>query len=230
MIVELLRDVGRNLGSHAPVAYDPATGWGFALGLRCLLVEDQLMIQQLLAEMLARQPGLVIVGAAATAAEGIAACAQLKPDLLILDLALPDADGLSVARALHVLKPEARVIVLSSFASTIEWPSELRDQLLAILDKSRAFQELLAAIAPLLPTTAPVAVPVAMDCSSLTAREREVLELIGRGLTSQAIADILGIALRTAETHRNNICRKLGLSGAALVSQAALMATQGANP
>ena len=182
------------------------------------------MIQQLLAEMLARQPGLDVVGAAASAADGIAACAELRPDLLILDLALPDTDGLSVARALQVLKPEARVIVLSSFASTVQWPSELRGQLLAILDKSRAYQELLLAIAPLLPSEASLDVPAAIDCSNLTTREREVLVLIGRGLTTAAIADSLGIALRTAETHRNNICRKLGLSGAALVSQATRLA------
>lgn len=191
-----------------------------ALALHCLLVEDQLMIRQLLAEMLARQPGLVVVGSAATAAEGIAACATLHPDLLILDMALPDADGLSVARALQVLNPSARVIVLSSFASTVQWPPELREQLLAILDKSRAYQDLLAAIAPLLPAGEAPLETAPLDCSNLTERERQVLELIGHGFTSLVIAGKLGIALRTVETHRNNVCRKLGLSGSALVSQA----------
>jgi len=206
------------MGAHAQVA----------VPLRCLLVEDQLMIQQMLVEMLSRQQALEVVGSAATAAEGIAACAALRPDLLILDLALPDADGLTVARALQVLKPEARVIVLSSFASTLEWPFELRDQLAGIVDKSRAFQDLLEAIAPLL-TTALTPPPMPLDCSGLTARERDVLMQIGRGLTSQAIAAVLGISVRTVETHRHNVCRKLGLSGSALVSKAAVLVQQGSS-
>lgn len=197
-----------------------------AVPLRCLLVEDQLMIQQMLVEMLSRQQGLEVVGTAVTAASGITACAELKPDLLILDWALPDADGLTVARALQVLQPDARVIVLSSFASTVAWPLELRDQLAAIVDKSRAFQDLLEAITPLLDTTTVTPTPVVLDCESLTARERDVLVQIGRGLSSQAIAAALGISVRTVETHRHNICRKLGLSGSALVSQAALLLQQ----
>lgn len=191
--------------------------------LRCLLVEDELMIQQLLIDLLARQPGLEVVAGVGTAAAGIAACAELRPDLLILDIALPDADGLSVARALHVLKPEARVIVLSSFASTVEWPHELRHQLAAILEKSRAYQDLLQAISALLPPGHTNAEPPPLRVNRLTAREREIFALVGRGLTSQAIAAELTIAVRTVETHRHNICRKLGISGAVLVRQAALL-------
>lgn len=191
--------------------------------VRCLLVEDQLLLQQLLIVMLAQQSGLEVLGGVCTAAEGIAACAAMRPDLLILDMALPDADGLNVARALHVLKPEARVIVLSSFASTVEWPRELRQQLVAILDKTRAFQDLLAAITPLLPQETVVSGPTLPDCSSLTGRERQVLELVGRGLNSQAIGTELGIAVRTVDTHRHNISRKIGLSGASLVRYAVLL-------
>jgi DNA-binding NarL/FixJ family response regulator len=191
--------------------------------LRCLLVEDQLLIQQLLADLLQRQSSLEIVGAASTAAAGIAACAQLQPDLVILDLALPDADGISVARALQVIRPQARVIVLSSFASTLEWPLELHSQLIAIIDKARAFQDLLQAIATLLPPEQAAMDDVAIDCSGLTNREHQVLRLIGRGLRSQAIATELGISPRTVETHRHSIRTKLGLSGAALVHQATLL-------
>lgn len=192
------------------------------MALRCLLVEDQLLFRQLLVEMLLRQPGLEVAAGASTAAEGISACADLKPDLLILDIALPDADGTTVARALHVLKPEARVIVLSSFASTVEWPPDMHQQLAAILEKNRAFQDLMAAISPLIPDQALARLSSGLDLNLLTTREREVLQLVGRGLTSQAIASELSIALRTVETHRHNICSKLGLSGAALVRQATL--------
>lgn len=193
--------------------------------LRCLLVEDQLMLQEPLAEMLARQPGLLLVGAATTAGGAIKACSDLHPDLLILDLALPDGDGLLVARAFALLNPQGRVIVLSSFASNFERPQDLRDSIIAILDKTRAFQDLLEAIAPLLPS--PVAASIPLDLSTLTERELAVLWGLGQGLSSQAIAEQLMIAVRTVGTHRQNIAGKLGLSGAALVHQATLLAREG---
>jgi len=192
--------------------------------LRCLVVEDQLMIQQLLMAMLDQHPALQVVGSASSVAEGIATCARLEPDLLILDIALPDGDGLTVARALAELNPTARVIVLSSFASTVERPPELRSQIVAILDKSRAYQDLIRELEALLPadllhndtTSAP-------DLSLLTPREREILELVGGGCSSRRIAELLVISPHTVETHRRKICSKLGLSGAALVRQATLL-------
>lgn len=195
------------------------------MGLRCLVVEDQLMLQQLLTRMLRTQPGIEVVGSAGGATTAIQACATLLPELLILDFALPDGDGLAVARALQELNPQARVIVLSSFASTVEWPLELRHQLVAIIDKTRAYQDLIAAITPLLPDQGPAGAESAatVDCSSLTSREWDVLKAIGRGLTSQAIAAELQISLRTVETHRRNISAKLGVAGAALVHQATLL-------
>lgn len=195
-----------------------------ALPLRCLVVEDQLMIQQLLMAMLDRHPALQVVGSACTVAGGIDACSQLSPDLLILDIALPDGDGLSVARALAGLDPAARVIVLSSFASTVERPPELRSQIVAILDKSRAYQDLIREVEALLPDGVPSQPsPPQLDLSLLTPREQEILELVGRGCSSRQIAEQLIISQHTVETHRRNICSKLGLSGAALVRQASLL-------
>jgi DNA-binding NarL/FixJ family response regulator len=188
--------------------------------LRCLVVEDQLMIQQLLVGMLQRHPSLELVASAGSAAEGIAACLEHRPDLMILDLALPDGDGITVARALQVIQPAARVIVLSSFATTAERPPELREQIVAILDKSRAYQELIREVEALRPAEAG---SDACRLELLTPREREILALIGRGCTSRQIGELLHITRRTVETHRHNICSKLSLSGAALIHQATLM-------
>lgn len=190
---------------------------------RCLVVEDQTMIRQMLMRLLLQEPQLELLPGASSAAEAISACAELKPDLLILDIALPDGDGLTVAQALHNHNPDARVIVLSSFASTVEWPHKLRDQLVAILDKTRAFQDLISAITPLLPAAAQQDEAAALDLERLTDREQQVLKLIGSGLSSIGISAELGISLRTTTTHRRNICSKLGTSGAALVRQAVLL-------
>lgn len=86
--------------------------------LRCVLLEDQTLFLELLSQVLQLQPGLQIVARAQTVAEGLAACKIHKPDLLILDLELPDGEGLEVARSLMRWNPDGKVIVLSGHAST----------------------------------------------------------------------------------------------------------------
>lgn len=194
------------------------------MALRILVVEDQLMLQQLLIGMLDSLQGLEVVGSAATAGEAIAACAALRPDLMILDVALPDGDGLQVAQALHVLRPSARIIILSSFASTVERPLDLRTAIVAILDKNRAFQDLLTEIKLLLPAGLAPLEDKTIDLHQLTQRELEVFREIGVGLSSKTIAEKLGVSVRTVETHRHRLSRKLGISGAALVNKATLLA------
>jgi DNA-binding NarL/FixJ family response regulator len=92
-----------------------------------VLVEDQTLFLELLSQVLQLQPGLKIVARAQTVAEGLAACKIHKPDLLILDLELPDGEGLEVARALMRWNPSAKVIVLSGHASTFFLPGENRE-------------------------------------------------------------------------------------------------------
>lgn len=197
------------------------------MGLRTLVVEDQLMFQELLVGMLRSQTSLGEVATASTAAEGIAACASLRPDLLILDIALPDAEGLSVAKALLVLNPDAKVIVLSSHASTFLRPPELRDTICAVIDKARAFEELLQEIAAI---TGSGGLASADDgeipreaLALLTQREREVLERMGRGESNKTMAQELSLSVRTVESHRRNIATKLGCSGARLIRIATLL-------
>ena len=194
------------------------------MSLRTLIVEDQLMFQELLVGMLRSQAQLSDVATASTAAEGIAACASLRPDLLILDIALPDAEGLNVARALQVLKPEAQVIVLSSHASTFLRPPELRHTIRAVIDKARAFDDLLQEIATLTgsePASGDELPHQSLD--QLTHREREILECLGHGQSNKAMASALGLSVRTVESHRRNIAIKLGCSGARLIRIATLL-------
>jgi DNA-binding NarL/FixJ family response regulator len=147
------------------------------------------------------------------------------PDLLILDFVLPGADGIHVARELHVLNPQARVIVLPSCASSVGWPFELRDQLLALIDKSRAFKAVTAAILKASCPSRPSPTPKQI-WSQLTQREWDVLMQLDRGLSSQAIASTLQIWVRTVQTHRHNIGSKMILNGAALIHLATLVRGQ----
>ena len=117
------------------------------------MVEDQLMFLQLLVGMLKLQQGLRVVATAATAATaaaGMEACIKHRPDLLILDLSLPDQRGEVVAEALLSHHPEARLIVLSGEASRFICPPQLQSMLHAVIDKIEAYSSLGDEIAELI--------------------------------------------------------------------------------
>lgn len=198
---------------HSGAALSPA--------LRCLLVADLIIYQETMATRLRHQPGIQIVGVASCAASAIKACSELQPDLLILDLAQRDLDALLVARAFAVLNPKGRVIILSNDSGRFRQQAEQEPVVVAIIERFRPFHELLKVILSLLPDQSlPRQVP---DLNRLTAREREVLYLIGSGFDTQAVADRLRIALRTVSTHRQNIIAKLGLKGHSLVHLATVL-------
>jgi DNA-binding NarL/FixJ family response regulator len=189
--------------------------------LRCVLVEDQVMFLDLLEAMLSLQSDLQVVASRRTVAEGIQAVEEHRPDLLILDLDLPDGDGTQVAEALQCCHPDARLIVLSGQASTFLCPDALQPMLHAVVDKTNAYRDLqqeLAALRPPPPGHPPdPARDPALAIARLTVRERQVLALIGQGLSSKAIATRLGLAADTVHTHRRHITIKMGASGAELV-------------
>lgn len=193
--------------------------------LRCLVVEDQGMFLQLLVGMLRTQGGLEVVAAARSLCEAIEACDLQRPDVVILDLELPDGWGLQVAEHLAASHPAARVIVLSSHAASFQRPAELRSTIEAVIDKSRAYEDLIEALTRLQTSAGglpPVPSELSARLSGLTEREREVLTLLGRGLSSQQLATVLNMSVHTADTHRRRIGEKLGLRGAALIHQATL--------
>ena len=183
--------------------------------LSCVVVEDQRMFLQLLVGVLDTYPGLSVVATAVTAQEGIEACQKHRPDLLILDLSLPDQSGEVVADALLQANPEARLIVLSAQASSFVCPPHLQPVLHAVVDKIEAYDSLGAEISELL-------IPERGPRLRLTAREQEVLYLIGQGLSNLQISETLQLSVHTVETHRRNLSGKLGLKGAELVRYATL--------
>jgi DNA-binding NarL/FixJ family response regulator len=179
---------------------------------RCVVIEDQVMFLQLLVAMLQAKPGLQIVGTATNVAEALKLCTSMTIDLMILDLSLPDGDGLAVARCLMQYQPKAHVMVLSGQANSFLVPPDLSSQVLAVVDKTAAFQSLQIALDELLGD------PV----QALTPRQFHIFKLIGQGLHNKEIAKTLELATSTVETHRKAIAHKLQMSGAELVRLAAL--------
>lgn len=185
--------------------------------LTCVVVEDQRMFLQMLVVMLRSLPGLEVVATATTAAEGIDVCKEQVPDLLLLDLTLPDQGGLAVAETLAQVNPEARLIVLSASANSFVCDSALQPMLHAVVDKIDACEALTTEIGELLGERHD-------DRAPLTAREEEVLGLIGQGLSNGQIAERLTLSVHTVGTHRRNISGKLGLRGGELIRHATLRA------
>lgn len=181
--------------------------------LSCLIVEDQLMFLQLLATMVNAIDGVEVRHTATSQREALAICRRDPPDLLILDLSLPDGDGLAVARLLADLHPQAQVIVLSGQASTFICPADLAASVRGVVDKTSAFRHLQEVLDRCM-NRQPV---------NLTARQRQIFALIGQGLSNREIAARSALSVATVETHRKAIARKLGVSGADLVRRASLL-------
>jgi DNA-binding NarL/FixJ family response regulator len=192
------------------------------MSLRCVIVEDQTMFLQLLHGMLAAFPELQVVATARSKREGQEACERHRPDILVLDLNLPDGNGVKVASLLARLNPAAKIIILSGEASTFVCPAGLNERIHAVLDKTQAFDDLATELKTLLPR--------ARGGSSsargqgvrerLSEREYEIFLLIGRGLMSKEIGEKLDISPQTVQTHRKKIGEKLGTAGPELAQLA----------
>lgn len=182
----------------------------------CLILEDQVLIADLLRNDLERIPGLRIVAVAHGVDEGKRLCRLHRPNLLLLDLVMPDGLGVEVADTLLTLKPEARLVVLSGQCERLVCSRHVHAAVLAVVDKTaeidilhEIIQREMKRVRGGTSDTDPL--------EQLTNREREVLALIGRGNSTEVIAERLGISLFTARTHRRNITAKLGMKGAELV-------------
>ena len=110
--------------------------------LSCVLVEDEPLLRDLLTEVLQTHPATRMLGSVGTVAEAIALCGQQAPDLLVLDLNLPDGNGLDVALAVTAQRADTQVIVLSAEAGCFVCPQELRPLLRGVIDKIHAYEAL----------------------------------------------------------------------------------------
>lgn len=178
------------------------------------------MFLDLLAAVMASRSGIRIVARAHDVAAGRAACDQHGPDVLILDLSLPDGDGIDVARRLIEVNPQGRVLVVTGQASDFVCPRWLDRNLQALISKDDALESLRRALDELTGSPSRTAVGSLALPSALTERESEIFELIGAGLTTRDIAARLGLSLLTVQTHRKRIAAKLGTTGGGLVRQA----------
>ena len=209
--------------------------------IRVLIVDDHAMVRRGMRDFLDLHDDLEVVGEAANGIEALAQTAALLPDVVVMDLLMPDLDGIAATAQLKALHPAIEVVVITSFIEEDRITAALEAGASGFLLKDAEADDLAAAIraaragdvyldpavagivARRLRTGADGAGGDAEAVRKLTARERDVLAGVARGLSNRAIADELGIAERTARTHVSNILAKLGLTSR---TQAALFALE----
>ena len=204
--------------------------------IRVLVVDDHAVVREGLRAFLDLQDGIEVVGEAGDGEEAVAAAERVRPDVVLLDLVMPRLDGIGALRQLRERAPGARVIVLTSFLDDDKLLPALRAGAAGYLLKNAQPQELARAVrvahagqtlldpvvaARLVATLATDAEEDPLD--RLTPREREVLELIGRGFPNKRIAQELDISEKTVKTHVGRLLAKLGVADR---TQAAVLAVR----
>lgn len=183
-----------------------------------LLVDDHELIRQGLRGNFERDAGFVVVGEAGSAAEAERLVAELHPDVVVMDVRLPDASGLDTTRALRARNPELGIVVLTMYAGDDQVLKALQAGASAFIPKSAPAQEVLAAArhAAEAPSTFSAADLIgvlrrsSMERITLSAREQEVLALLAEGLSVAAIAKQLYISTSTTKSHIARLYEKLG--------------------
>jgi DNA-binding NarL/FixJ family response regulator len=189
--------------------------------IRVLLCDDHAVVREGLARLLESTDGIDVAGTAADGVEAVAAAVELQPDVILMDLQMPNLDGVGATRRISSEAPEAQVVVLTSFSDNTRIHDALDAGARGYLLKDAEAPEVVRAIraaargeAPLDPRVARAVLArgttPAMD--GMTAREREVLGLLGTGLANKAIARKLGISEATVKAHLTRIFRQIGVT------------------
>jgi DNA-binding NarL/FixJ family response regulator len=202
--------------------------------LRILIADDHEMVRQGLKRVLGMRPGWEVCGEAANGLEAVELARRLKPDIVVLDLSMPRVGGLVATREIRKALPQTEVLILTMYDSEQLIREVLAAGARGYLLKSDAGALLLAAVESI-SRRQPFFTPKVGDFvlrgflkpasgadassgkSALTLREGQVLKLVAEGLSSKEIARTLGLSVKTVETHRSNMMRKLDLHSVAAV-------------
>ena len=203
--------------------------------IRVFLADDHPIVRRGIGDLLETEAGISVVGEATNGEEAVAGVQTSQPDVILMDLVMPKMDGLEAIRQIKANQPEAKILVLTSFATDDKVFPAIKAGALGYLIKDTSPEALLNAIrqvyqgqASLHPTIAqkllseisnPVPAPPTPD--PLTEREVEVLKWVARGYSNQEIAEALVISVATVYSHVSNILSKLHLASR---TQAALYA------
>jgi len=204
--------------------------------IKLLLVDDHPVVRRGISSCLAREEHLTIVGEAADGLEAVRKAKELLPDIILMDIDMPHMNGLAVTEVLRRELPNIKVLILSMHSNTDYVVRIIQSGARGYILKAASTEELVKAIetveageAFFSPDVARVALNQFVrgpgegpSSSQLTNREREVLVQISEGLSNKEIANHLGVGVRTVETHRERIMRKLNIHSIAGLTKFAI--------
>lgn len=196
--------------------------------VRVLLVDDHVVVRQGLRSLLAGRADIAVVGEAGDGREAILLARRLRPDVVLMDVVMPGLNGIEAAARIHHELPETRIIMLSGYSDTEQVLGAIRAGAAGYVRKAADIDELVLAIHSVvhgntyfsadlltgfdaLELLRSAKTPGGTALDRLSAREREVLQLIGEGYTNREIADVLGVTVKTVEAHITRIIQKLGI-------------------
>jgi DNA-binding NarL/FixJ family response regulator len=190
--------------------------------VKVLVVDDQRMVADGLVHVLSAQPGIEAVRSAHSVAETRTTVVSFAPNVVVVDWALPDGDGVSVVEAVRASCPDARVLVLADLSDAGAVTAALSSGCDGFVTRDRGLDELVEAVAAvgrgeavLSPAAASVLARDHRDRATapvLSARELQIVAGLARGLTNRAIAEELYLSVHTVRNHIQRICRRLGAS------------------
>jgi DNA-binding NarL/FixJ family response regulator len=208
------------------------------MSVRLILADDHKIMREGLRALLARQKEIEVIAEAESGRGVVELCAQLHPDVVVIDISMPDLNGIDATRQIIRDDPQVKVIALSMHSDKKYVKEMLSAGACGYLLKDSAFEELGTAIASVLKNKTYLSPQItdtvvkdyvsenapsgSVASTALSTREREVLQLIAEGKATREIAAALYVSVKTVETHRKQIMDKLGLNSIAELTKYAI--------
>lgn len=194
--------------------------------MNVIVLDDHRMVAQSIAALLSELGGLTVSGVCSNIRDACALIEEQPPDLLVLDVDLGGDDYRDAAQLLHRLAPNANVLFVTALGTTFQPPTELRAFTIGVVDKTKAWDQLLNSLQLWRAKHGAPAINLTLDqlqrIQALAPREQRLMKALGHGLLNKEIARSLQLTEATVKTYRKQVATALGISGSQLVRLATL--------